>query len=40
MSIKRMPEQEKREYVVRKLLELEQIEETYKKNGGKNDQFI
>lgn len=36
MSIKNMPEQEKREYVVRKILELEDIEEAYKKNGGRN----
>jgi hypothetical protein len=35
-----MPEQEKREYVVRKILELEGIEEAYKKNGGKNEQFM
>ena len=40
MSIRNMPEQEKREYVVRKILELEGIEEAYKKNGGKNEQFM
>jgi hypothetical protein len=40
MSIKNMPEQEKREYVVRKILELEDIEEAYKKNGGRNEDFV
>ena len=40
MSIRNMPEQEKREYVVTKILELEGIEEAYKKNGGKNEQFM